>query len=151
MDYKALYWLVFSPILIAMIYILYAYYSGDAESSKNLNTKNTEQMIQKENNSFEQISLESFKEELESWETILIDVRKKEEQEKYWVVSDDQLHIVYWENNFEEEILKLDKTKKYLIYCWHGVRSTAARDLMQENGFSWVKDLEGGIDTWNKG
>ena len=150
MDYKALYWLVFSPILIAMIYILYAYYSGDAESSKNLNTKNTEQMIQKENNSFEQISLESFKEELESWETILIDVRKKEEQEKYWVVSDNQLHIIYWEDNFEEEILKLDKTKKYLIYCWHGVRSTAARDLMQENGFSWAKDLEGGIDTWNK-
>ena len=150
MDYKALYWIVFAPILITLLYMLYAYYSNDQETDvKNLNTKNIQQMSLEKNTNFEQIGLESFQKELASWETILIDVRKTEEQEEYGVVSDDQLHIIYWEENFEEEILKLDTNKKYLVYCRRWARSTAVREFMQANEFSWVKDLEGGIETWN--
>ena len=47
------------------------------------------------------------------------------------MMSDDQEHIVFGTPDFAEQILSLDKTKKYLIYCWHGQRSGVTREFMK--------------------
>ena len=107
-------------------------------------------MIKDNSTNFEAISPEEFQSELDSGETILIDIRTPEELIKYWTISSTQLHYIYWAPEFAMQILALDTTKKYLIYCWHGHRSAAVRDFMQGNGFIWVKDLKGGIDAWNR-
>ena len=45
---------------------------------------------------------------------------------------------------------KLDKSKSYLLYCWHWNRSKFAMEIMKEKWFIFVKDLAGWIDEWIK-
>lgn len=97
---------------------------------------------------FEQIGVTQFKELLETEEYTLLDVRTPDELPVYGKISEDQLLIDINSPDFASRILQLDKTKKYLVYCWHGNRSQVARIFMQEQGFSFAKDLAGGIDEW---
>ena len=97
---------------------------------------------------FAQIGTSDFKKEMENEEIILLDVRTPWELIKYGKLRDNQILIDINENSFISEIAKLDKTKKYLIYCWHGNRSKVAREYMREQGFSYVKDLAWWIDEW---
>ena len=43
----------------------------------------------------------------------------------------------------------LDKGKPVLVYCKAGSRSSKAANVLLENGFSKVYNLEGGITAWN--
>ena len=97
---------------------------------------------------FAQIGVSDFKKEMENEEIILLDVRTPGELIEYGKFRDNQILIDINENNFTSEIAKLDKTKKYIIYCWHGNRSAVARDYMKWEGFSYVKDLAWWIDSW---
>ena len=127
-------------IIFFIIILIWAlvFLSGNLKK-KNMNTTNN----------FSQISKEEFKIELEDRSSILLDVRTPEELPIYWKIRDNQILIDINNKNFVSEIAKLDKSKKYLIYCWHWNRSQVARDYMKEQGFSYVKDLRWGIDIWN--
>ena len=50
--------------------------------------------------------------------------------------------------SFASEILKLDKTKTYAVYCRSGNRSGQAAALMAKDGFKSIFNLEGGIINW---
>lgn len=95
-----------------------------------------------------QISTQSFKSKLNSKEYTLIDLRTKEEQENYGVISENQLHIDVSQADARETILNLDTKSKYLLYCWHWVRSAQVREFMKGKGFHEVYDLRWGIDIW---
>ena len=82
-------------------------------------------------NNFTQITSEDFEKEISNPDTILLDVRTPEELNIYWKIRENQMLININDENFIEEIAKLDKKKKYLIYCWHGNRSAVARDYMK--------------------
>jgi rhodanese-related sulfurtransferase len=97
---------------------------------------------------FQTLSVAEFKLELKQPNTTLIDVRTSWEQSTFWVISDNQLHIDISLPNTIEKIDALDRKGKYLIYCWHGVRSKQVISYMQSQWFECVKDLEGGIDKW---
>ena len=45
---------------------------------------------------------------------------------------------------------EIDKDKKTVIFCQHGVRSLAAIDFLEEAGFDNLINLKGGIVTWEK-
>lgn len=47
-----------------------------------------------------------------------------------------------------DEISKLDKKLKYLIYCRSGMRSMNMCQYMDQNGFIDVTNLDGGILAW---
>ncbi len=118
--------------------------------NKNIESKN-EQSLEIQNFSeqfFDQISVSDFKNEMESDDIILLDVRTPWELVEYGKIRENQILININEKIFIDEIKKLDKTKKYLVYCWHGNRSKIAREYMKEQGFSYVKDLEWWIDKW---
>jgi rhodanese-related sulfurtransferase len=51
---------------------------------------------------------------------------------------------------FKEELNKLNKTKKYLVYCRSGHRSGASVDVMKELGFIEIYNLEDGIIKWKE-
>jgi len=110
--------------------------------SKNLINKNFSKTF------FDQISIDDFKKELENPEVVLIDVRTPWELVKFWKIREAQILININTNNFVEEINKLNKSKKYAIYCWHWNRSAVARRLMKENWFFYAKDLKWWIDSW---
>ena len=97
---------------------------------------------------FSQISVSEFKKEMENPEIILIDVRTPWELPTYWKIRENQKLIDINNNNFAEKINKLDKSKKYLVYCFHWNRSVTAREFMRKNWFSYIKDLKWWIDAW---
>ncbi|HLR91074.1 MAG TPA: rhodanese-like domain-containing protein [Balneolaceae bacterium] len=50
--------------------------------------------------------------------------------------------------SLDEQLHKLDKEKEYIVYCRSGNTSKKAVELLLENGFEHVKNLEGGINGW---
>ncbi|KAA0211434.1 rhodanese-like domain-containing protein [Ignavibacteria bacterium CHB1] len=89
-----------------------------------------------------------FKALLETGEYELIDVRTKQEYDKARL--DDCLLIDAYDSEFQENINKLDKEKKFLIYCRSGSRSMMTLQLMQMCGFKEAYDLKGGILSWSR-
>ncbi|SMO83490.1 sulfurtransferase TusA family protein [Melghirimyces algeriensis] len=50
----------------------------------------------------------------------------------------------------EERISELNPTKEYYVICQTGTRSDAACQLLNEKGFSKVKNVVPGMKEWNK-
>jgi len=95
------------------------------------------------------LSTPDFKQLLDSWDFDLIDVRTPGELMEHGVISKNQIHIDVSQSDAAEKIWLLPKSKKYLVYCWHGVRSRQVLEYMKNIWFLEVYDLEGGIDKWN--
>lgn len=91
-------------------------------------------------------TVQEFKQKIKE-DYILIDIRTAEEISE-WYIEWKDLEIDYYKNNFKSEIEKLDKSKKYLIYCRSGSRSWNALHLMKNLWFTNVHDLAWGIGAW---
>lgn len=50
--------------------------------------------------------------------------------------------------SYRTEVDKLDKSKRYLVYCRTSNRSGQAVAVMKELGFKEVYDMDGGIVAW---
>ncbi len=95
------------------------------------------------------LTAQSFAEKIKtSPNTILLDVRTPEEFAEEHL---DNAINIDWKNTneFETEVIKLDKNKPVLIYCLSGGRSKKAAEKLTEMGFESVYELEGGIMKWN--
>ena len=77
----------------------------------------------------------------------IIDVRTPEEYREYHIK--DSVNINY-NDNFKYHISKLNKNKKYLIYCRTGHRSSEALKIMKSLGFKYVYEMEKGIKGWKE-
>ncbi len=78
----------------------------------------------------------------------LIDVRTPKEYKEGHLKN--AVNINYYDNDFLDEMSKLDKSKELYIYCHSGNRSGKAAKKLGKMGFTKVYDLEGGITNWNK-
>ncbi|PIB35155.1 hypothetical protein BFP72_06965 [Reichenbachiella sp. 5M10] len=81
-----------------------------------------------------------------STETVLIDVRTEEEVATG--VIEGAVNMNFHDPEFNTQLMALDKNKTYYLYCKSGGRSNRTAELMKENGFKEVYDLEGGITAW---
>lgn len=79
---------------------------------------------------------------------VILDVRTPEETDKG--VIPNAIIIDFYNDNFDSEIAKLDKSKSYLVYCRSGGRSVGASNKMIEAGFSNVTNMKGGYSAWSK-
>lgn len=75
---------------------------------------------------------------------VVIDVRTPGEVSEGYITGAN-LFIDFYGENFQSEILKLDKSKTYVMYCRSGGRSGQASLFMVNNGFNNVYNLAGGI------
>ena len=75
---------------------------------------------------------------------IIVDVRTQREYEYGHLENAIVLDI--YEKDFKEKVGKLDKGKKYFVYCKTGIRSRNAANYMRQSGFSNICELEGGIN-----
>ena len=91
---------------------------------------------------------EDFKSSIEKKNAVILDVRTPEEFEEAHVVG--AINIDYKNESFRNDVGKLDKGKKYYIYCRSGKRSANSRKIMNELGIKKVYDLNGGIIAWKK-
>lgn len=94
-----------------------------------------------------QITKEEFKERLKAgWQ--VIDVRTSEEYEAGHIEGAKLVDI--YKPDFREQVAKLDRSGKYLLYCRTGVRSSKGRSMMEGLGFEHVADLAGGYAGWTR-
>ncbi len=79
---------------------------------------------------------------------LVLDVRTKNEVAKGAIPN--SVNYDLFDDNFEAEIDKLDKTKPVYVYCASGGRSGEAMEMMQKKGFVEVYNLDGGYAAWKK-
>ena len=58
--------------------------------------------------------------------------------------------IDFYEADFADRIGALERDQPYLIYCRSGNRSGQTRELMDQLGFSDVREVDGGIVAWTE-
>jgi len=127
-------------LLFSIIFFLTSCWNNNIE-----NTTKQNKMIEK---NYTQISVKDFKKELENTENILLDIRTPQELPMFWKIRENQILINYNDLSFPTKISKLDKNKKYLVYCWHWNRSRGAVEYMKKQGFTNIMDLKWWIDEW---
>ncbi|HMJ67805.1 MAG TPA: rhodanese-like domain-containing protein [Cyclobacteriaceae bacterium] len=76
----------------------------------------------------------------------LIDVRSVEEYASGHITG--SLNMDVSNPSFKDNVLMLDRSKEYALYCASGVRSGKAADVMRQEGFASVYTLTGGIKHW---
>lgn len=54
------------------------------------------------------------------------------------------------ESQFKDRAQHLDKNKPVYVYCLSGARSSAAADWLQQQGYTNVVSLKGGINAWKQ-
>jgi rhodanese-related sulfurtransferase len=75
----------------------------------------------------------------------LVDVRSFEEfQEKHIKGAQS----IVFDSEFKENISRLDKSKPVAVYCRTGRRSKECSQILMEQGFTKIYDLEGGLEKW---
>ncbi|KAB1063792.1 rhodanese-like domain-containing protein [Salibacter halophilus] len=96
---------------------------------------------------FENINAHAFEKEIQNNpDAVLIDVRTPGEFESGHIPNAVNLNLQ--DPAFQSELQKLDKSKKYLVYCRSGARSFNACNIMTNSGFDDVTNLQGGIVSW---
>ena len=75
----------------------------------------------------------------------IIDIRTSEE---FLSGNIEKSTNIDFYGSFEEQISKLDRSSKYLIYCRSGNRSGQAIKIFEKLNFKEVYDLEGGYNAW---
>jgi sulfur-carrier protein adenylyltransferase/sulfurtransferase len=91
------------------------------------------------------ISPEALKARLESKNPpFLLDVREVPE---YDLVNLGGQNIPMSE--FQARMGELPKDREIVVHCHHGMRSAQVVAFLQQNGFSRVLNLTGGIDAWS--
>jgi rhodanese-related sulfurtransferase len=88
-----------------------------------------------------------FKEEMKQKDVVIIDMRTPGEVRSGYIPG--AINIDVYDPKFKEKIGKLDKNKKYLIYCRSGARSTNGGNQMIQLGFTEVINLKRGMMGWD--
>jgi rhodanese-related sulfurtransferase len=89
-----------------------------------------------------------FSEQIKKENVILLDVRTPEEYAEGHLTG--AILINYHDDNFVEQVSKLDKNKTVYVYCRSGSRSGNAQEIMLKQDFKSVINLNGGILAWEK-
>jgi len=101
--------------------------------------------------SVKKISLDEFeamRTDNKGGEVVVLDVRTPKEFVAGHVPK--AVHIKWNDRDFNEQVGKLDKSKKYLVYCQAGVRSAAAVGRMSMLGFDHLYNFTGGWAAYEK-
>ena len=80
---------------------------------------------------------------------LLLDVRTPEELEETGYIE-GAINIDVEADGFIEKVNRLDKSKTIMVYCRSGGRSSTASEMMKDEGFKEIYDLEGGITEWKE-
>ena len=79
---------------------------------------------------------------------VLLDVRTKREFNAGHI--EGSIMIDFYKRDFLTKIRKLDKEKKYIIYCRTGNRSGKTLSMFEDLGFKEAYNVLGGIVRWKR-
>ena len=97
----------------------------------------------------EAVKVTEFRKGIKRENAIILDVRTPEEYAEGHLRNSVNIN---WKDQeeFKAKVAELDKTKALYVYCRSGGRSEKASEWLRMNGFNNVKDLDGGIQAWEK-
>ncbi|HZW77012.1 MAG TPA: rhodanese-like domain-containing protein [Flavobacteriaceae bacterium] len=78
----------------------------------------------------------------------LIDVRTVDEFKEGHLPG--AVNICVTDDNFEKQLIHLDKNKPVYLYCRSGKRSARAAEILTQKGFKEIYDVKGGIQKWQE-
>jgi rhodanese-related sulfurtransferase len=76
---------------------------------------------------------------------VLLDVRESYERDEFNIGG---MHIPLGEITASFDKLASHKDEEIVVYCRSGKRSAMAQHLLQQAGFSNVRNLDGGMMAW---
>jgi len=94
------------------------------------------------------VDVSQFNKLVSSNKGIVLDVRTPEEWAEGTISTPTKIN--YYDDNFAEQVEKLDKNTPIFVYCKKGGRSAGAAEVLKEKGFTSVFNLKGGITAWKK-
>jgi len=115
-------------ILLITIQFFAAYIFGQAENFKQLSSDELSNILSKD-------------------KVTLLDVRTPGEYGNGHISDAGQLN--FYALDFKKKLLLLSRDKPVYIYCNTGYRSRKAAEILAENGYKEVYNLEHGIMEWN--
>ena len=86
---------------------------------------------------------------LQKSDYILLDVRTTKEINQHKVEHPNYINIDFYADDFEKQLLQLDKDETYIIMCNSGGRSAITQEIMNKQGYT-TTDVVGGIQDWMK-
>ncbi len=81
-------------------------------------------------------------------EGLLLDVRTASEFEEGHIAGAQ--NIDFLQDSFKSNTDQLDKDKPVYVYCKSGGRSAKAVEVLREQGFTKIYELDGGYTAWNR-
>lgn len=96
---------------------------------------------------WQNIDVPTFKQLMKKPNTVILDVRTAAEIAQQKI--EGAVELDFYSPDFAKKVAALDKSKTYLIYCRSGNRSGQACQIMQNQGFSRLYNMQGGIIAWN--
>ena len=94
-----------------------------------------------------QLDPSDFQEIVKSKKGSLLDVRTSSEFSNGHIKDAGQLN--YYASDFKKRLLMLPKNQPVYLYCNTGYRSQRAAEILAQNGYKDVYNLERGIMAWN--
>jgi rhodanese-related sulfurtransferase len=80
-------------------------------------------------------------------DVVVLDVRTPSELAQGAIKG--AINIDITASDFKDKLAGLEKEKSYLVYCRSGARSVKACNIMSENGFGKLFNLQGGYQAWS--
>lgn len=96
---------------------------------------------------FKNINAEEFAQLMKNEDHEIIDVRSPFELVEGSIPGAKMINM--FDDDFQDKLDELDRSKTYLLYCRSGNRSMQACRLMSAMGFEKLYNLVGGIGAWN--
>ena len=96
----------------------------------------------------ENLDAADFKAKTESGNGIILDVRTPGEVAQGYIA--DAVIIDIYDQNFITELNKLPKDKEVYVYCASGMRSVQAAEILLQNGFTHVYNMNEGLVDWQR-
>lgn len=84
---------------------------------------------------------------IEAKKPVVIDIRTAEEHAAGYITP-THLVLDYYAPDFKEQLARLDRNGKYLLYCRSGRRTGVTLLTMKDLGFADIHDIDGGINAW---
>ncbi len=97
---------------------------------------------------WQNVDVPTFKKLMSAPNTVVLDVRTPAETAQSKIQG--AVEIDFNSPDFAQKVAKLDKSKTYLVYCRSGNRSGKACNIMQQQGFGKLYNLQGGMIAWGQ-
>lgn len=145
--------IVHSIVLFSMVSLMACGQEDKTSEAENKKQEKTNSEViddQKEEDQVARVvdlNASDFKSIIDPAKGILLDVRTPEEVAGEHL--EDASFIDVFDPKFTDKINMMDKSKEIYVYCKGGGRSSQAANILLENGFKKVYNLQGGIMAWN--